>query len=234
MTAVAPLANTSAINMNESVQTLVIPFVAASGKCVVVHIGVQSEEAAVASVTDDSGNGFTKSAAIRAVHETDYTDTDTTDDPHPIYDSWVDGELWTIVSSGIASITVTLTTNARFAVEVQSYTSSGFGAVGSTTAIQSSAPSITVTTTAANSYVCAGFSSVYGLNDIIVTGTKRGDVEEGTEVTDLQVFVADNTVASAGPCTVKMTVTNQDTDEAPAVIFPVPATYAVCAVEILA
>jgi hypothetical protein len=166
-----------------------------------------------------------------------------------ITEGQVRGEAWTAAgnSSTLDTITVTLTGGANFVVTVAIYTSStGIGAAGSGAVTNSSAPSVALVGNANTSLVSAGFSSKSGLNQTSVnTGASTTTVKNENAGTDgsknpLSLTVT-NTSSTSTTFTPEITPTNtQSTDISissgtqNAVLIPVPATYAVCAVEIKA
>lgn len=229
---VAAVANASGVNLNAAASSLAVPFVASSGQLIAVFVGIQSQTDTVASVTDSFGNTYTKKAAVVADYANLYPQGIINESP--FYDYYVDSEVWTAASGGaVTTVTVTLSSGARFAVEIESYTGSAFGAGASATAVQSEAPSITFTTTAGNSFVAAGFASVLDPNQAASAGTLRGQVEASTRESGIEVAVADNTVASAGACTVTLVPTTLKTKLGGAT-EPMPATYAIVCVEVKA
>ena len=168
----------------------------------------------------------------------------------------VRGEVWTSpagVTPGAATqLTVTLTSGAKCAVEAVIYTGSGsIVAVTSANAValpSNSAPTIAVTMTAA-SYLSAGFSSQSALNQVALpvngsigpiktsnVNTLRSEIA-GASSYPLSITVADSTGVTAGvvgisPSNTQSTDISISDGTQNAVLIPVPATYAVCAVEV--
>lgn len=167
------------------------------------------------------------------------------------------GEVWTSpagVTPGAATqLTVTLTSGAKCAVAVGIYSGSGsIVAVTSANAValpSTSAPTIAVTMTAA-SYLSAGFSSQSSLNQAALpvngsvgpiktgnTNALRTEMSGTASGYPLSITLADSTGVTAGVVGISPTNT-QSTDISissgteNAVLIPVPATYAVCAVEV--
>lgn len=233
--AVGAVANAGAINLDPSKKTLVIPFVADIGALIVVHAGVASETQTIASVTDDGLNVYTKKAAVLADYTDLYPQGLVPGADNPLNDFWIEGECWVTVATGATTVlTITTTDVARFAVEIESYTGTSFGAGLTATVVQGQAASIVFTTTASNSFVSAGFSCALAPNEAASTGTVRGQVEGANRDFAVGITTADNTKATAGACTVAIKPTTLDFLYGEDTFVPVPATYAVCAVEIKA
>lgn len=230
--AVAAVTNTGVTNLDSNIATVAIPFVGLTGHCVVVHIGVASATVTVASVVDNFGNVYVKQANVLAQQEVDYSTEHY--DKNAIFSNAVDGECWAVKSGGaVATITVTLTAPARFAVEVQSYSGgSGFGVAGSVAQVSVSEPAITLTTTGANSFVSVGFSSVVGLNEAGGAGdTLRGEVASAGRHGGIAVTSDDSSAVSLGTA-VTVSVTSVAQVVIDGVTLGQPNTFAVCAVEV--
>lgn len=232
--AVAFVSNANTYNLDPSVNPVVVPFVAALNQCIVVHIGVRSATAIVGSVTDNFGNVYTRQGSILAQDESDYTLGRYS--KAPLLFNKVEGECWTTRSGGaVASVTVTMSGLATTAIVINSYTGSGFGAANAVTAVQSSTPTATLTTTASNSFISAGFSTATLLNEATTAG--HGTVREeeaagGQNSHKIEVTTADLAVASASAASVILTPSNQVTVDG--ATYAQPATYAICAVEVKA
>lgn len=244
--AVAAAANASAVNLDSFVNSLVIPF-ASTGTTqgIAVFVGVHSKFANVLSVIDDVGNVYTKQKGAFTNFEEDYVVNQYDTPPKgSITHHGIDGEVWTTraTTGSVTKVTVTLNTptGARFAVEIQGYTGcSAIGASAVASFASTSAPSISLVTTAASSVVCAGFASNSGLNQAATAGTLRGQIEGGTVVADgvVEVAVADLLVASSGATgVVTLAPTNTEVLSGSTTLttIAVPMTYVVCAVEIKA
>lgn len=228
--AVTAVTNVGVENVDAAVASVVIPFVAASTQCIVVHVGSQSQFATVLSVVDNFGNVYVRQSGVSARFEIDYPEEGL--DKNPQFEDWVSGECWAVKSTGtVANITVTMSTAVRFAVEVQSYAGgSGLGAAGAVALNNVSAPSIALTTTGANSFVSAGFSSVTGLSETATTGTLRGQEYSAGTRGGVDLTVADATVVGLAACTVTLAPVQQES--VGGATFGVQASYAACAVEI--
>ena len=249
--AVSAVNTASAVNVNSSVNSLVIPFASTGAtQGIVVHVGIHSKMVTVASVTDSVGNVYTKQQSNYTKFEEDYVVDEYAIPPAgAITHHGIEAECWTTraTTGTVANVTVTLTSGARFGVVVQGYSGvSAIGASANVGFVSTSTPSISVTTTAANSWVSAGFASNSGLNWAASTGTLRGQIQGGTVTADaiVGVAVADNTIAGTAACTVAVQPTNTETISgdnlvnsninAIQITIPVPMTYAVCAVELKA
>lgn len=231
--AVSQKTNASFFNSDGSKSVLVATFAAVLNDAIVVNIGVRSGFATVASVTDDLGNTYTKKASVVVSDEQDYSQGRYL--KAALIQNHVDGEAWTTKSTGtVTKITITLTSPTVFAANIQSYTgASAFGLGASATVSKSGAPSISFTTTANASVVCAGFSSAYALNQVAGTGTLEGAVSVANPSRGVEVAVADATKATTGAQVVSLAPTNLvGLSSSPTGILP--ATYAVCAVEVKA
>jgi hypothetical protein len=165
-----------------------------------------------------------------------------------ITEGQVRAEAWTVAGSSgtLDTITVQLTASAKFIVTVAIYTSgTGFGAAGSAALTNSSAPAVALVGAANTSLVSAGFASQSGLNQTAVnvsaSTTAVKSEEAGTSEAKPLSLTVTNTSSTSTTFTPSITPTNtQSTDISissgteNAVLIPVPATYAVCAVEIKA
>jgi hypothetical protein len=264
--------NTSALNMNSGLSTLTVPAVlAASGahSLAVAHIAINSAVASVESVVDNNGVAWVQKAfqyAQRQIGATSFTnvtdlpggeqdynwgaDINTTADQ--ITEGQVRGEAWvnTYGTSASTSITVTLTSGARFAVEVETYQSgsNSFGATGSAAILSSGAPQATLTGGADTSHVSTGFSSASGLNQTAnnvgasTTTIKNEEAGQGGSNSPVSLTLTETTSSSTA-FTPSITPTNTITlpdsiseggEQGNLVTIPVPATYALCLVEVLA
>lgn len=231
--AVAAVASASGANVDSSLNSLVIPFTAASTQSICVFIGVRSAVYTVASVIDDHGNVYTKQGAVLANYELDFSTGHYI--KNAILDQYIDCELWTTVSTGaVTKITVTTTSGAKFAVAIQSYSSvaAAFGAVATAQQVGVSTPSVTVTTTAANSFAVAGFASAYSLNQAAPGFTFRIEAAGTSTDKGASVAIADILKVAAGAQTITLNPVNTITVGG-AVIDP-PATYACVAIEVKA
>lgn len=228
---IAAVSNAGVVNLDSGVSVVTVPFVASSTQGIVVHVGISSDSAVVLSVTDTNSNTYTKAASVVSRTEIDYSTNHY--DKDPLFENTVEGEVWTTKSTGaVTSVVVTLTNGAKFAVEIESYSGlSGFGAAVASSEVQSGAPTISLVTTGANSFVSAGFSTRTGLSQAITTGTLRAQETSTALYKGIELAVADNTVAGlASTCTVAITPTNQEVLDGSTIA--VPANYAVCAVEL--
>lgn len=231
--AVVQKTNTSFSNPDGSKSSVVVTFAAILNDAIVVNVGVRSGFATVSTVTDDLGNTYTKKASVVASDEQDFSQGRFL--KAALIQNHVDGEVWTAKSTGtVTKITVTLTSPSVFAGNIQSYTGmSAFGLGVGSAILKSSAPSISFTTTANASVVCAGFSSAFALNQVAGTGTLEGAVTVANPSRAVEVAVADATKALTGAQVVSLAPTNLvGLSSSPTGILP--ATYAVCAVELKA
>lgn len=169
----------------------------------------------------------------------------------------VRGEVWTspaAVTPGAATqLIITLSGGAKCAAEVLIYTGVGsYGAITAANAVavtSSSAPTIAVTTGATASYLSAGFASQSCLNQaalpITTSGpiltsnvnTVRSEISGGTSDRPLSMTAADSTgvtaaVVGISPVNTESTDISISSGTQNAKLIPVPATYAVCAVEV--
>lgn len=170
----------------------------------------------------------------------------------------VRGEVWTTGAGSTptlaSSLTVTLSGPAKCAVEVIVY--SGGTSIAAITAANAvalastSAPTIAVTVTA-GSFLSAGFSSQSCLNQAAIavngsigpiktgnTNTVRSEMS-GASSYPLSVTAADSTgltaaVVGISPTNTESTDISISSGTQNAQLIPVPATYAVCAVEVKA
>jgi len=170
----------------------------------------------------------------------------------------VRGEVWTTGAGSTptlaTSLTITLSGGAECAAVVVVY--SGGTSIAAVTAANAAAlanaaaPSIALTVTA-GSFLSAGFASQSCLNQAAVAVSVAGPVKSGNTNTlrseeagdsrqePLSMTVADSTGLTASVVAISPTNT-QSTDISissgteSAVLVPVPATYAVCAVEVKA
>lgn len=246
--AIAAVSNNSAVQLDSTVKTLDTPVAFTNNShAVVVHIGIASEVVTVASVTNSGGDVFTKQAAITANREQDYTQGRFF--KNPILNEYVRGEVWTAITGTTSTkVTVTLTDGAKFAVEVQEY--SGNNATAATafpnaTAVAfnfTNAPSVAISAATSTSFVSAGFSTLFGLNQAAGTNnTLRGYKSATTGAqTGASVAVADSlasttkTVALAPVSSLSVDGVSGSPGSPSATQIPVAAfaTYAVCAVEV--
>jgi hypothetical protein len=246
--AAAFVSNTGGINLDSSVTTLTVPAVIASGYNV-VHVAIRSKIATVMSVTDDAAtpNTYTKRCSVFANTERDYT-VDEYDIPPKgsIFFNSVEAETWTAtVSNACKNVIVTLTTGAKFAVQVNNYTSgTGISTTTPTSAaiVSSSAPSISLTPAASTSIVSVNFASATLLNQAAGLGTLRGSTAAATTEQGVACTTVDRTGVT--PIVVSLAPTNTEVISgdnllngninATQITVAVPATYAVTAVEIKA
>lgn len=228
--AVAFVASANAVNLDATVSTLPVTISASTGQAIVVHVAIRAGSVTVATVVDSQGNTYTKKASVLARQETDYGQEGL--DAYPMFAYTVEGEVWTTKSAGaVTSVTVTLTNGAKFEVTVATYSGvSTIGAAASSAVNPFGAPTISLTTTGANSFVSAGFACAIPLNQQITTGTLRSSVGSFTAHNGIALAVADNTVAGLAACVVAITPTNTLVISNTAFTQPLP--YAVCAVEI--
>lgn len=171
----------------------------------------------------------------------------------------VRGEVWTTGAGSTptlaSSLTVTLSGPAKCAVEVVVY--SGGTSIAAITAANAvalanaSAPTIAVTVTA-GSFLSAGFASQSCLNQAAIavngsigpiktgnTNTVRSEMAGASSDRPLSITAADSTgvtaaVVGISPSNTESTDISISSGTQNAQLIPVPATYAVCAVEVKA
>lgn len=221
------------VNLDSSISSLAIPVSVAQNKLVVVNVGIRSAVVSVSSVTDDQGNTYTQQAHARANQEIDFSTGGLS--KAPILRNYVQGECWTATQASATAatkVTVTLTSGAKFGVEVQTFTGSAFGVTGSATFASSSSPSITATTQTNGSWLVASFSSAYSLNETATAGTIDDEISgSGTQDQGgVSVTLAHLLKATAGATTITLAPSNTEVQDG--VTFDVPATYAVTAIEV--
>ena len=235
------------VNLDPSVDSAVLAVSAGSTHAIVVHVAVASQDVTVASVTDDNNNNVYSSVSALANDEVDYATGRYS--ANPVKDNFIDGECWFVKSGGtVTKVTVTLSNGARFAVEALVYVcGGGIGNSIAGTAIASGAPSVSLTTAVAStSIVSAGFSTVKGLNQGAGAGAGimaevAGAPEGGAGLSGVAVTVEDKLAAGSGPTAVALAPVSTESvsisissGSPQAGTQPVPASYAICAVEIKA
>lgn len=244
---IAAVSNTGAVQLDSTVSTLVIPVAITSTDAIVVHIGVASAVISVASVTNSHGDTFTRQAHVLANREVDYAQGRYF--KNSILDEFIEGEVWTAVAgAAVTSITVTLTGGAKFAVEVEEYSgnnttpATAFPHAASAVVATTSAPSIAISSATSTSFISAGFSTLFGLNQAAGTNNVLRGTETGT--TGAQTGVAVTCADSLSSTTKTVALAPASTESvdgisgspgspsAGQVTIAVPATYAVCAVEV--
>ena len=170
----------------------------------------------------------------------------------------VRGEVWTspagVTPTVATQLTITLSGGAKCAVAVAVYSGgSSYAAITAANAValpSNSAPTIAITVTA-GSFLSAGFSSQSALNQVALPingsvgpiktsniNTARSEMS-GASSYPLSVTAADSTgvtaaVVGISPSNTQSTDISISDGTQNATLIPVPATYAVCAVEVQA
>lgn len=245
---VTAVSNTGAVQLDSTVSSATVTAAyATSGNALVVCVAIASETASVASVTANANCTFAKKVAIRANAERDFAQGRFF--KNPILNQYVETEIWAGVQTGaVASVTVTLTSGAKFAVEVQECTGNNatpgtaFPKNASAALASSSAPSVTVASPTGTSLIVGAFGTVSGLNQAAGTNnTLQGSI---TATTGSQVGIADSVVTSSAATTATVALApvsaeavdgisgSPGSPSAGSVSIAVPATYAVAALEV--
>lgn len=223
--------NAQAVNLDATVNSLVVPFASSGSSQVnVVFVAVRSTVATVQSVTDNVGNTYTKKASVVANEEVDYSQGHYSKDP--IIRGTVDVEVWTTkaTTGTVSAITVTLSSPAKFAVAIEGFSGSALGNAGQSAIGDSSNPGITVTTATNGSWLVAGFGSPNGLAQKATAGSVDHQSAGSNTDRGVSIVTAHILQATAGSTTVSIEPVQTTTQDG--ATFPIITNYAAVAVEV--